>query len=941
MFHAARAREAVDRSTFLDGACAGDASLRAEVDRLIAADAAASRFGDAPLGIDALPHLSPGTLFGQYRVDQLIGAGGMGQVYRATDTRLHRTVALKLLIPELSIDPEFRSRFEREARLLASLNHPNIAAIYGLEEEGGVQALALEFVDGPTLADRLRAGALPVADALAIARQIAAALEIAHVQGIVHRDLKPANIKITPAGVVKVLDFGIARAGRGTNAGQPTAADTRTGMILGTPAYMSPEQARGLDVDKRADIWAFGGVLFEMLTGRGAFAADTASDSLAKVIEREPDWRTLPAAVPESIRRLIRRCLQKDPTTRLHDIADARIEIDDALSSPTSRDEIAIPRRSRVSATGVLLGIAAMLLIAFAIWSRPAVQPTPGPTGGQAREFGVTFPNNAMPTDGLAVSPDGRRIAANVWTNEGDIWMYTLDGSSPQPLKGGEGGAYPFWSPDSATIGFFRGGQPSRPAQLVTMSLSGGPASVVTSFPSTGSHQHPGGSWGRNNQILFAGSGKLLLIPTSGGDAPIEVPLNGVKGLPGAPKFLPDGRHFIFCAARQVGGTMDLASLDDGRVTELGESDCPGGFAPPDYVLFLRRGSLLAQKIDLRSFTLVGDPHVIASGVTRGAAGIWPELTPSASDDGLLAFPAPRGGSSLGQLTWFDRHGSIIGSIDPPANGAEYVNPAISPTNKNLVAANLLDPQTGTWRIWLIDTARGAASPLTTDAASSLDPVWSVDGTAIVYTSDSGGEFAFYRQPINGGRADRLPVDVSHAFQPIPSDWFRDGRLFFQQLQQSMWSARVSDRIPVRIGDPELASYGPHLSPDGNWLAYAATPGTQPFEVFVERFPDRSIRKQITNGGGAQHPRWTRTEKGTELVYWSNTGGIESTAVSLTDQDIQIGATQVLVPQVLSLIDARTAYDITPDGQRIVVRERAGPPTAGIRVIVNWMAKLK
>ncbi len=334
VLRAARARDLDGQRAYLDEACAGDGALRAEVERLLAAES--GHLGQAGITRAVLPALSPGVMFGAYRVEGLLGAGGMGQVYQATDPRLKRTVALKVLIPDLALDAEFGSRFEREARALASLNHPNIAAIHGLEEAEGVRALVLEFVEGPTLAERLARGPLPTSEALAMGRQIASALEAAHDRGIVHRDLKPANIKITPAGAVKVLDFGIARSSAvGDAQAHTTAMATRTGVILGTPAYMSPEQARGLAVDKRTDIWAFGCVLFEMLTGGGAFAAGTASDSLARVIEREPDWSRLPPNLPDSIDRLVRRCLQKDPADRLHDIADARIEITDALPLPS------------------------------------------------------------------------------------------------------------------------------------------------------------------------------------------------------------------------------------------------------------------------------------------------------------------------------------------------------------------------------------------------------------------------------------------------------------------------------------------------------------------------------------------------------------------------------------------------------------------------------
>ena len=924
LFHSARARPAADRPALLDDACARDPSLRADVERLLAADD--SHFGEASVALASLPALSSGTTLGPYRIEGLIGVGGMGQVYRATDTRLHRHVALKVLLPDVAFDPDFEARFEREARLLATLNHPNIAAIHDLEEADGLRVLVLEFVDGVTLADRLARGALTLVDTLAVARQIAAALEAAHQRGIVHRDLKPANITISVDGAVKVLDFGIARVVTGDAAGGSTASSTRTGLVLGTPAYMSPEQARGVAVDKRTDIWAFGCVLFEMLAGQGAFTAATASDSLAKVIDRDPDWRALPAAVPESIRRLVRRCLQKDPANRLHDIADARIEIGEAQAAASRDEETSVFRRLRQPVVPATLAVAALILSAAAI---RAFLPRDHSAGQQAMEFGVTFPNNYIPTDGVAISPDGRRIAANVWSNVGDIWLHSLDvdGAQPRPLPGGEQAAYPFWSPDSSSLGFFQGDQ------IVTMSATGGRRTIVAKYGGPGVS---GGSWNRENVILFSSGGALFRVGASGGSAPVAVPITGVTGRLVFPVFLPDGRHFVVCANTPDGGALFVASLDDARGHNVGASQCPGGFAPPDHVLFLRGGAVVAQTLDLRRLTTMGEPTVVASNVVRGSLGPWPVLTVSASNTGALAFPAPRGGGSPGKLTWFDRSGQIVGAIEPLSEEVEYLNPEICPTNDALVAAHRFDPATGAWHIWLIDGARGnVASRLTSDPASDFDPAWSRDGTAIIYVSDRDGHRKMYRQSIAGGPPSEV-MTVDEFKDPIPSDIGPDGLLLFSDLQRSIWAFRPGDPARKQLGLPH--SYGPHLSPDGKWLAYAVSQGGA-FELYVERFPGGSPRRKISAEAGA-HPRWTSS--GREVVYWTPPGGIVSTEVDPTDQDIRVGQTRTLVSApVLSLIDARTAYDITRDGRRILVRQQAGPPTPGIRVIVNWMARLK
>jgi Tol biopolymer transport system component len=934
VFHAARARTVDEQRAFLDDACGPDLALRAEVEALLGAQAAAGPFGDGPVSLEALPEISAGMLFGPYRVEGLVGVGGMGEVYRATDTRLRRTVALKLLRPDRSLDPEFGARFEREGRLLASLNHPNIAAIHGLEQADGVLALVLEFVEGPTLADRLARGALPIPEALALGRQITLALEAAHERSIVHRDLKPANIKITPTGVVKVLDFGIARVNPDMTAAAATTRQTRPGSIVGTPAYMSPEQARGLAVDKRTDVWAFGCVLFEMLSGRGAFTAGTASDSLARVLEREPDWQALPARVPELIRWLVRRCLQKDPADRLHDIADARIEIGEALKAPVPDGQAPAPPRARrrlIDATwafGLLAGLAA----ATWWWLAPHRPLVPA---SRAVEFGVTFPNNFIPADGIAVSPDGRQIAAGVFGNSPQIWVHSLESSETRLLPGTEGGGSPFWSPDSSRIGFFIGAQAAN--QIVTMSPAGGALTRVAQIGPGGG----GASWSRDGVILFADQEKLFRVPASGG-TPMEVPVAGIVGTPKGPTFLPDGRHFIFCADRRGGGSMELGSLDSDRATVLGESECPGGFAPPDRVLFVRHTDLVAQKLDLHGFTLEGEAELVASNVTRGAIGDLVQLTPSASDNDILAIPASRGGS-VGQLTWFNRDGKVIGAIDSPSREVEYLNPAISPDG-TLVAANRMDQQTGIWHVWVIDPARGnAASRLTTDPSSDFDPVWSPNGREIAFASERGGRLALYRQSLGGGQAELL-VDATQARFAVPSDWSPDGRyILYHQLigvpPWSIWALPVfGERVPVQAVDRQFAPYAGRLSPDGRWLAYASAQTGQ-FEVFVQAFPSGSPRKKVSNGGGL-HPRWVR--EGKELAYWANPNGILSNELSMTGQEIRVGPPKTLVDHpVLSLIDTRTHYDITRDGQRILVRQPAGPPSPGIRVIVNWMAKLK
>ena len=698
---------------------------------------------------------------------------------------------------------------------------------------------------------------------------------------------------------------------------------TGAGMVLGTAAYMSPEQARGLPLDRRCDIWAWGCVLFEMLTGRRAFAS--AEDAHAS----EPAWSSLPSHLPESIHRLIRRCLKKEPRNRLHDVADARIEITDALPSPARKEQARNRSLRPPRLVEILAATALLVLVAYAWWS-VSRQSGSDRQSVPVSEFGVTFPNNFMPTDGIAISPDGRHIAANVWSDSGNIWVHSFDGTQPHPLNGGENAARPFWSPDSSTIAFFQRGQ------IVTMRATGGSRTVVAKIAQSAAinlgAQALGGSWNRDNVIVFSAGGKLHRVSASGVSPPVELPVTGVSGLLTSPAFLPDGHHFVFCADDESGGQLNVASLDDYRARAIGMTECPGGFAQPDRVLFVRSGSLLAQRLDMRTFALQAEPQLVAANINRGAVGPWPQLTLSASETGVLAFPAPRGGSSLGKLTWFDRDGRVIGTIEPPSADVEYLNPAICPTNDNLVAANRLDPETGSWHVWVIDAARSnAASRLTTTQGPDVDPAWSSDGKEIMYVADRDGRRGLYRQSVDGGAPTRV-LDVSQFRNPMPSDWSGDGQVLFSDLQRSVWAFHLGDRTPVPV--QQRNSYGAHLSPDRKWLAYAVSDGGS-FKLFVERFPGGSPRKQISTGTGV-HPRWINGGK--SVAYSVTPGGIVSTDLVTSEQEIRIGATRTLLSQpVLTLIDARTHYDITSDGKKILVRQQAGAPTPGIRLIVNWL----
>jgi serine/threonine protein kinase len=932
IFHAALERDGTSRDRFLDDACRHDPSLRAEVDRLIMSHRDAGAFGEAPLAASAV-HLAPGTAFGAYLVSGLLGAGGMGEVYRARDPKLGRDVAIKVLPEAVANDPDRLSRFTREARLLAALNHPNVGAIYEVEDAGGLRGLVLELIEGPTLADRLGGGALPAREALGIARQIAAALEAAHAKGIIHRDLKPANVKLTPAGVVKVIDFGIAKAMADDSAGAPgSLTATSTGMIVGTAAYMSPEQARGGPIDKRTDIWAFGCVLYEMLTGRQPFDAVTASDQIARILEHEPAWDKLPAAVSPSIRRLLQRCLAKDPAERLHDIADARLEIADALTVPAmDTGQSRVTPRSRSREKWLWLALAGAAAVTFAtIWwalSRPANPTTPAPPV----EFGVRFPDNQIPATGLAVSPDGRQIAMGVFGSASQIWLHSLDSSQTRPLAGTENAQFPFWSPDGARLGFSAGGK------LAAIDMAGGSPTVICEIPFSGQIVF-GAAWNTSGVIVFPFRTQLFKVPASGG-VPTPIPLTG-KIEPAFPQFLPDQRHFIFYDGVQAGGgSIQVGSLDGGDAKRLVSSDGPGVFVPPNQLLFVRGTALMAQTMSLEQLTVEGDPKLAVANVSLGVLFGY-RASVSASAAGILAFARPRGGSA-GQLMWFDRTGQSVGAVEEPPDG-EYLNPSISPKGDQ-VAVNLMDPRTGDWDIWTIDVARGVPSRLTSDPAQDSDPVWSPDGKEIVFASNRGGVPGLYRKAGDGSTAETLIEKLDGVRTVVPSDWSSDFKyiLYFQGTQEGR-SVRAlplfGDRKPIVLVDERFAPYAARLSPDGRWMAYVSFE-TGPGEIYVQRFLVPGQKQQISTGGGV-HPRWTAD--GRELVYWAVPRGIDAVSFEATGTTFRVGPRRTLVqPAVLSLIDTRTHFDITRDGKRLLVRQPAGPQQAGVTVILNWTAKLK
>jgi eukaryotic-like serine/threonine-protein kinase len=881
-----------------------------------------------------MTRLEPGMVLGQYRVGELLGAGGMGEVYRAHDSTLGRDVAIKVLRADLAADGERLARLGREARVLASLSHPNVAAIFGVIEapgaegapRGPVRALVLELVEGPTLAERLAAGPLSLTLALTTARQIADALEAAHAKGIVHRDLKPANIKITPEGLVKVLDLGLAKAvGAESGAGSTTLEDaTRSGIILGTFAYMSPEQARGLAVDKRTDIWSFGCVLYEMLTGRTPFHGGTPTDLLAKIVERDPDWNDLPTSVPPSIRTLLRRCLAKDASERLHDIADARIEIADALARPVAAT--APPRRPASAARALSWTALAAAIVIGLTWAAPFVRGRSAAV--EPMEFRVDLADNAG--YGIATAPDGRHIAFAVCCGGPQLWVYSLASGEAHAIPGTDGAKSPFWSPDSATIGFVSD------TGVRTVDLRGGPPATISQVKVAG-----GGTWNRDGVILVSNGTSLLRVPSSGG-APLplrmDTPQNAVIT---HPVFLSDNRHFIYHLQSREGGAIRLGSLDGPETRLLAESELPGIVADSS-LLFVRGTALVKQRLNSTTFALEGPVSLVVPNAAPGFLGTFGERPQfSASTTGVLAVVKTRGGTA-GELTWFDRVGRPAGTL-AQSETSEYVNPAISPQGDR-VAVNRMDPETGNWDVWIVDVGRKVASRLTSDAARDADAVWSPDGRQVAFESNRGGHFGVYRKAVDGASPEE-PVWMFDGvvYDLIPTDWSPDGSIFFNVSTQShpnwtLWKVNAAGNAPpVPVAADMYNPYDGRVSADGRWVAYSSFE-TGTAEIYVERLMPPAERHQVTTGGGT-HPRWV--SEGRELVYWPHPHpGLASVALDLTQPRLHLPPSHTLLStSIPALIDSRTHYDVTRDGQRLLVRQAAGTQRPAMTVIVNWPRK--
>lgn len=877
---------------------------------------------------------APGVRLGAYEVVALIGAGGMGEVYRARDCKLNRAVALKVLPEAFALDLDRLVRFKREARALASLNHPNIATIYGLEESGGVHALVLELVEGETLADRIAKGPISLDGALPIAKQIAEALEAAHENGIIHRDLKPANVKLRSDGTVKLLDFGLAKAidaasGRLRLQQDLTESPTITGpamtagvgALLGTAAYMAPEQARGKAVDKRADIWAFGCVLYETLTGQRPFTGQTISETLAAVMNSEPDWTALLPDIPPTVRIVLRRCLEKDPSQRLRDAGDVRLALEGGFDIPVAATAAAAStrgwRRERMAwVVAVLLvaGVAAGLAVSY-LQTPPA-----------APEMRVEI--NTPPTSdpiSFTISPDGRRLVFVATRDEQPhLWLRPLDAVTAEPLAGTEGASYPFWSPDSRSVAFFAGGK------LKRLDIGSGLPQTLADAP-----VGLGGTWSAQGIILFAwGAGPLYRVAASGGDAAAVTTIDTSRHFShGFPQFLPGGRRFLFFARgiRDAQGIY-LSSLDSPGVTRLTAAESAGTYLPAGWLLFVRQGTLVARRFDLSRGELIGDPVLVADPV--GFDGVFLVGAFSASPAGLIGYRA--NAASRRQLTWFDRGGKILGTVGAPdANG--LLNPELSPDGRRVAVDRAVE---GNVDVWVLDSGR--STRLTFDPGVDHLPIWSPDGSRLVFDSSRKGPHHLYEKASSGAESEALLLETTQS--KGASDWSSDGRfVLYSSVNPNraydLWVLPIEgERKPRVFLDTRADEREGQFSPDGRWVAYTSNESGQ-YQIYVRPFPGPGGQWQVSTAGGA-YPRWK--PDGKELYYIAPDGSLMSASIVATGGTLDPATpTRLFQPRVASTPLTRPQYDVSLDGRFLVNVTTEATTASPITVIVNWAARLK
>ena len=940
-----------ERNAYLDQACT-EPDLRREVESLIAAhEQGDSSFMERPPAESGM--LKLGAKLGPYEILGPLGAGGMGEVYRAHDTKLGRDVAIKVLPEAFAHDVDRLSRFQHEAKMLASLNRPSehCNVIHGLEQSDGTSYLS-SWSWSPVRRWRsgLMLARLKIEEALKLGGQIAEALEAAHEKGVIHRDLKPANVKVTPEGRVKVLDFGLAKAFGGdggrdlSNAPTLTAMGTEEGRILGTPAYMSPEQARGKAMDKRTDIWAFGCVLYELLAGKEAFRGETVSDTIVAVLEREPDWQVLPSATPAKIRDLLRRCLQKDVNKRCRDAGDVRIEIEEALVAPampepavTVKGVRALGRRALILSVGALLLVA--IVTSLAIWK---LKPSPAPAPQPVTRTVITLPPGQQLAGlengpAVALSPDGTHLAYVV--RQGgtqQIYLRAMDSLESKPISGTDGAVNPFFSPDGQWLGFFAGGK------LKKVSVSGGAAVTVSDTA-----QPRGASWGSQGIIAFAPQNVAVLqqVSDAGGTPQPLTRLEKGENSHRWPELLPGGKAVLFAAgpsgANFTNAQVAVQSLGTGERRNLVQGGMNPRYAASGHLVYAQGGSLMAVPFDPQRLAITGAAVPVVEGILQSTGNGAAQY--SVSNTGSLVYVPGGVQATQSRLVWVSRNGSEQPLTAPVRT---YGFPRLSPDGRRL-AVNIAEQGT---QIWLYDLSRDTLTRLTFEGTTNNAPVWTPDGKRIAFQSNKEGPFNLFWQLADGsGGLERL---TTSEYTQGPMSWSRDGQLLaFHEVnpdtQRDIWVLRMGDPSAgsgqVRKAQPFLRTrfdeLAPRFSPDGRWLAYISDESGR-VEVYVQPYPGPGGKWQISTEGGAE-PAWN--PNGRELFYRS---GDKMMSVDIATQP------GFAADKPRMLFEGRyepppfpiANYDVAPDGQRFLMvkpSEQEQSALTQINVVLNWFEELK
>jgi serine/threonine protein kinase/Tol biopolymer transport system component len=882
--------------------------------------------------------LSSGTMLGPYEIQSLLGAGGMGEVYRARDSRLARTVAIKVLPPHLSDQPEAKERFDREARAISCLSHPNICHLYDVGRQDGVSYLVMEYLEGETLADRLLKGPLPLEQVLRNGIEICEGLEKAHKSGVVHRDLKPGNVMLTKSGA-KLMDFGLAKpvipasppsSGLTQTQATPQHPLTAEGMVVGTFQYMSPEQLEGKEADARSDIFALGAVLHEMVTGRRAFQGKTTASTIAAILAADPPpISSVQPLSPLALEATVKSCLAKDPDERLQTAHDVKLQIkwiQESVSSSRLAAARPTARKPWDRLAWLVAGLLLLLLLGgtSAWWLRGRETPP-------AMYFNSSVP---FPAAYVALSPDGRMLALVAYSdqaNKNAIWIHQIGSRGASVVAGTEGAFYPFWSPNGRSIGFFADGK------LKTIDVASGRSAQVLADAPFGR----GGSWSRDGVILFtpdAWSG-LYRLSSSGG-MPVAVTKPDVSQFQVShrwPVFLPDGRHFLYLACNFSGrldkNTIFVGSLDSDEKRPVVTASTNAVYADPGYILYWRDNALVAQRFDLHTYSLTGEPRIVSDAVQY-----FPQTNLAvfaAAGKTLVAQTGAGKGVNRSQLIWFDRHGKQVGSVGPPDLVA---NPKLSPDGRR-VAVDQTDTDGRHVNIWIHELTSNASSRLGFGPWLEQVTVWSPDGKQVLYTSNENLFFSLYLKNADGSGSAQNIVDFSTP-QQGPWDWSRDGRYVLARKERELWYITMPDRQTRPLLQTQWLVRNAQFSPDGKFVAYASSE-TGNWEVYVSPFPGFGSKWQVSRGGG-EEPRWRRDGK--ELFYLAPDGRLMAADVR-TAAGFEVGSPIAVFlthpRQPISAMDF-FSYDVTPDGQKFLVNTRVDVSnSAPLSVILNWSSEME